>query len=153
MVFVDEDRCTGCGLCMEACPTGAISVTDGVARIEQALCRECEVCLSTCPTGAISAVREPIGTERPTGVPAPTPAPVRPVARVPQLSGSPRPWLDGALAYIRWEVVPQVAAFLRNRGQKPWPMSLHHAPTAPGRGNRGGWGSGRRARRRRRGRW
>ena len=100
MVFVDEDRCTGCGLCMEACPTGAISVTDGVARIEQALCRECEVCLSACPPGAISAVREPIGTERP------TPASARPVARVPQLSGSPRPWLDGALAYIRWEVVP-----------------------------------------------
>jgi Fe-S-cluster-containing hydrogenase component 2 len=147
MVFVDEDRCTGCGLCMEACPTGAISVAQGVARIEQALCRECEACVSACPTGAISAVREPIGAERP------TPAPVRLVAPVPQLSGSPRPWLDGALAYIRWEVVAQVAAFLRNRGQQPWPMSLHRAPTAPGRGNRGGWGSGRRARRRRRGRW
>lgn len=153
MVFVDEDRCTGCGLCMEACPTGAISVTDGVARIEQTLCRECEVCLSTCPTGAISAVREPIGTARPTDVPAPTPAPVRPVAPVPQLGGSPQPWLDRALAYIRWEVVPQVSAFLRNRGQQPWPMSLCRAPTAPGRGNRGGWGGGRRARRRRRGRW
>jgi len=147
MVFVDEDRCTGCGLCMEACPTGAISMTDGVARIEQALCRECEVCLSACPTGAISAVREPIGTERP------TPAPVRPVARVPQLSGSPRPWLDGALAYIRWEVVPQVAAFLRNRGWQPRSMSLRRAPAAPGRGNRGGWGGNRRARRRGRGRW
>ena len=147
MVFVDADRCTGCGLCMEACPNSAISVTDGVARIEQALCRECEVCLSTCPTGAISAVREPIGSARP------TPDPIRLVAPVPQLSGSPQPWLDRALAYIRWEVVPQVSAFLRSRGQQPWPVSLHRAPTAPGRGNRGGWGGGRRGRRRRRGRW
>jgi hypothetical protein len=147
MVFVNEDRCTGCGLCVEACPTGAISVIDGVARIEQALCRECEVCLSACPTGAISAVREPIGTERPTL------APVRPVAWVPQLGGSPRPWLDGTLAYFRGEVVPQVVAFLRNRGQQPWPMSLHRAPTAPGRGNRSGWGGGRCVRHRRRGRW
>ncbi|RLC82642.1 MAG: hypothetical protein DRI79_14560, partial [Chloroflexi bacterium] len=35
MVYVDEARCVGCGLCADACPTGAISVVDGVAKVEQ----------------------------------------------------------------------------------------------------------------------
>jgi len=42
VIYVDEERCTGCGLCVEACPTGAIRLVDGVAQVEQGLCRECE---------------------------------------------------------------------------------------------------------------
>lgn len=53
---IDETRCTGCGLCVEACPTGAIRVMDGVAHIDPALCRGCEVCRTACPTGAIVTV-------------------------------------------------------------------------------------------------
>lgn len=26
---VDEDRCTGCGMCVRVCPTGAVSMIEG----------------------------------------------------------------------------------------------------------------------------
>lgn len=63
MISVDEDRCTGCGVCVGVCPTDAISVVDGAARIRHALCRECEACIPACPTGALSAEGESVETE------------------------------------------------------------------------------------------
>ncbi len=124
MISVDEGRCTGCGVCVGTCPTSAISVIDGAARIDESLCRECEAYVFACPTGAISAVREPSEAERSTL------APPHPVARLPQLSGSPRLRLSEALGYISRGVVPQVWAFLRNREQ-PRPVSQRRVPTIP----------------------
>lgn len=51
---LDEEVCTGCGACMEACPVDAISVHDGKARIDTATCIECGICENECPVGAIS---------------------------------------------------------------------------------------------------
>jgi len=151
VVYVDEARCTGCGLCTDVCPTGAISVVDGVARVEQSLCRECEVCLSTCPNGAILALQEPALVR----APAPIPAPTRPVAPALQPGGSVRPWLGAALAFVGREVVPRVAALLERRGQRQSHPGIvpYHSTGVPGRRNYGRRGGGRRARRRRRGRW
>ena len=54
-VEIDEDQCTGCVLCMKACPTKAIRVKDGrVARIE-GVCIDCGECVRTCTKGAIKA--------------------------------------------------------------------------------------------------
>ena len=156
MVYVDEARCTGCGLCTDVCPTGAISVVDGVARVEQSLCRECEECLSACPNGALLALREPTVAEKPAPVraPAPTPIPVRPVAPAPRPNTGVWPWLGAALGFVGREVVPRVVAFLGNREQgQPGPALSSRAAGVPGRANYGGRGGGRRARRRRRGRW
>jgi NAD-dependent dihydropyrimidine dehydrogenase PreA subunit len=100
VVYVDEIRCTGCGLCTDVCPTGAIRVVNGVARVEQSLCRECETCLLACPTGAILALREPTQAEKPTHLPAPMPFPVRPMAPAPRTTTSMRPWLGAALAFV-----------------------------------------------------
>jgi NAD-dependent dihydropyrimidine dehydrogenase PreA subunit len=156
VVYVDEIRCTGCGLCTDVCPTGAISVVDGVARVEQSLCRECEVCLSACPTGAILSLREPANVEKPTPVRvlAPTPASVQPVAPAPWSGGGVWPWLGTALGFVGREVVPRAATFLGNLSRQSRiegaPYSATGIPSSKGYGGRGG---GQPARRRRRGRW
>ena len=53
-VVVDLEKCTGCGNCEEACPTGAIKVVDGKAKVNEDDCVECGACVSECPTGALS---------------------------------------------------------------------------------------------------
>ena len=50
---VDPSLCTGCGQCVDACPSGAIRIEGGIARIDPGLCRGCRVCVRACPTGAI----------------------------------------------------------------------------------------------------
>ncbi|HEU5012539.1 MAG TPA: 4Fe-4S dicluster domain-containing protein [Roseiflexaceae bacterium] len=52
--LVDAARCTGCGICVARCPTGAVEVHNGRAVIVRPwACTFCEVCESSCPTGAI----------------------------------------------------------------------------------------------------
>jgi NAD-dependent dihydropyrimidine dehydrogenase PreA subunit len=56
VAVVDQDECTGCGVCAEVCPTGAIAVED-VARIEPSACTGCAQCVPECPQGAISITK------------------------------------------------------------------------------------------------
>ncbi len=51
--IVDEEECTGCGLCCEVCPVGAISV-NGSAKIDISKCTACLACVRQCPQGAIA---------------------------------------------------------------------------------------------------
>lgn len=53
MIAIVIERCTGCGACVEVCPTGALYLVEGKATIDRALCRECKACLAACPDGAI----------------------------------------------------------------------------------------------------
>ncbi len=50
-VKVTED-CTGCGICLDVCPFGAIDMVEGKAQINEA-CRACGLCVDECPVGAI----------------------------------------------------------------------------------------------------
>jgi Fe-S-cluster-containing hydrogenase component 2 len=52
--IVDLEKCEGCGNCKDACPTEAIEIVDGKAKIDESTCAECGACVDVCPTGAIS---------------------------------------------------------------------------------------------------
>ena len=55
IVRIDEDKCTGCGLCVTPCAEGAIEIVNGKARVvSDMLCDGAGFCLSVCPTGALS---------------------------------------------------------------------------------------------------
>lgn len=51
--WVDESRCTGCGICVEACPGDAISLSEGVAVIDMEACIRCGECHEFCPQDAV----------------------------------------------------------------------------------------------------
>lgn len=58
IIIIDEDKCTGCGLCIPNCPEGAIQVIDNKARlVSDLMCDGLGACLGHCPEGAISIER------------------------------------------------------------------------------------------------
>lgn len=55
IVRIDEERCTGCGLCVTACAEEAIRIVDGKARlISEKYCDGLGACIGECPEGAIT---------------------------------------------------------------------------------------------------
>lgn len=52
---LDLEKCEGKLACMRACPTQAIRVKEGKARLLSELCIDCGSCLKACPSRAISA--------------------------------------------------------------------------------------------------
>jgi len=56
---VDEDKCLGCGSCMENCPVGALELDDKggydkKSKVYPQNCMACHTCEGYCPVGAIS---------------------------------------------------------------------------------------------------
>ena len=52
---VDKNICVACGVCMKACPKGAISIYRGCyAMVKEANCVGCGLCAKTCPAGCIA---------------------------------------------------------------------------------------------------
>ncbi|MGI5900754.1 MAG: ATP-binding protein [Christensenellales bacterium] len=57
IINIDEEKCDGCGICVDACHEGAIAMVDGKAKlIRDDYCDGLGDCLPTCPTGAITFV-------------------------------------------------------------------------------------------------
>ncbi len=55
VIKIDEDKCIGCSLCVQACNEGAIAMVDGKARLmRDDYCDGLGNCLPVCPTDAIS---------------------------------------------------------------------------------------------------
>ncbi len=52
-IHITKDKCIGCVHCMSACPTRAIRVENGKARIIDPLCIDCAECLRVCPHDAV----------------------------------------------------------------------------------------------------
>lgn len=57
IAVVDPEKCTGCGICVDACPVGAIVVSEK-AVINDELCTGCAACMTECPNEAILIDRD-----------------------------------------------------------------------------------------------
>ena len=54
IIHIDEEKCTGCGACAEACHEGAIAMVDGKAKLmREDYCDGLGDCLPACPADAI----------------------------------------------------------------------------------------------------
>jgi heterodisulfide reductase subunit A len=51
---VDEDLCSGCKVCISACPYDAreFDEKEGIVRVNELLCEGCGACVVSCPSGA-----------------------------------------------------------------------------------------------------
>src|SRR5512143_2600456 len=57
IVHIDDEKCSGCGLCVPSCAEGAIRIIDGKARlVAEKYCDGLGACLGECPEGALQVV-------------------------------------------------------------------------------------------------
>jgi heterodisulfide reductase subunit A len=53
--FIDENKCSGCKVCIEMCPYKAITFDEvkKVSKVNEAVCKGCGTCVAACPSSAI----------------------------------------------------------------------------------------------------
>jgi Na+-translocating ferredoxin:NAD+ oxidoreductase subunit B len=57
VALIDESRCIGCTLCIEACPVDAIVGARGLMHtVVEPWCIGCELCVAPCPVDCIDMV-------------------------------------------------------------------------------------------------
>ncbi len=53
-----EDLCTGCGVCIDACPFGAVTLRGKTVSVDRRRCLGCGVCVEKCPASALALERD-----------------------------------------------------------------------------------------------
>ncbi|MBN1786922.1 MAG: 4Fe-4S binding protein [Sedimentisphaerales bacterium] len=61
VAVVDYEKCGGCGICVDVCPTGAIKVDGKQAVVNDEACTACAACVSECPNEAVIIAQKKIG--------------------------------------------------------------------------------------------
>lgn len=144
MIVANNSLCDGCGVCIEVCPTDAISVVGGKAQINLTLCDQGRTleehpwpCIQACPAEALTWDLEPSpedskATTLPVTEGSADPAPPVPVQEYEIVVARPMgeqliapakpvfqrrallPAVGGALVWLRREIVPRLV-----------PLALH----------------------------
>ncbi|MFH2069219.1 MAG: electron transfer flavoprotein subunit alpha [Candidatus Omnitrophota bacterium] len=104
-ITVDTVECTGCSLCVKACPFNAIKVENGVAIVDLDLCNYCGACVEECPSEAIVVERD------------------APAEGVKELSAYQDLWVfaeqrAGKLAHVSFELLSEGRKLVSGLGQK-----------------------------------
>ena len=158
MIEINTALCTGCGACVEVCPTGALYLLEGKAMVDQKLCRDSESCIAACPTEAISLVAPKEAVVEPVRVLAPRPEAqvirVKTKSAPALLRASLLPAVGAGLAWGWREIVSRLAEYLLydldRQAARRRTLAVRQSARDNGSAVRGG-GRGRRWRRRRRG--
>lgn len=123
MISINLERCSGCGACVEVCPTGAVYLVDGKAVVDQKLCRDCPavaagdtaICITACPMEAITLDTQTDSVSESHRALTPRPEP-----QVIHVKTQPAPVslrtsliliIGGALAWAGREIVPRLAEY------------------------------------------
>jgi MinD superfamily P-loop ATPase len=61
VAIVDQERCEGCGVCVELCRFDAISEENGVYTVDPIACEGCALCFYQCPSEAIRTEEQVAG--------------------------------------------------------------------------------------------
>ena len=125
MIAINTERCDGCGVCVDACATGAIYLVGGKATLDDVLCRDFRekmatstaACVAACPAEAIVLTEQARMPEQDlTRVPALRPEPevvrVRAVPVPLSLRSRVLPAMGAAIAWAGREIVPRLADYL-----------------------------------------
>ncbi len=58
-IEIQKEKCTGCEVCISSCPFGAITMSEGMARVGEE-CTLCRACIEVCPVGAIQFIQKDV---------------------------------------------------------------------------------------------
>lgn len=57
--IINEDDCSACGICVDACESGVLELASEVAKaVHEENCTGCAACMEECPMGAIEEIEE-----------------------------------------------------------------------------------------------
>lgn len=103
MMKINQEICTGCGACVDACPQFAIQLIAGKARVDDDLCINCESCIQDCPVDAIVPSDMPVVIEvEPAKI-------ISIVENKPEKPGVIAPWISSVLLFVGRDLLPRLA--------------------------------------------